>query len=297
MDYLAFLKYHLESDADITISVKPVYEHEAHQFGILKADNTGRITEFYEKPDNPELLKKLRVDNKLFERFNIDPGDRMHVASMGIYIFKKEVLFSLLENNTREDFGKEIIPDSLKKRKVFAYFFDGYWEDIGTIQAFFDAHLDFTTPVPKFNFYDEKYPFYTRPRYLPASKINQCQINHSVISEGCILLGSIIEQAVVGIRSYIDEGTFVQRSIIMGNARYEHIVERAANKKKKCPNLGIGKNCIIRNAIIDMDCRIGNNVQIINRDHQKEAEGPNYSIKDGIIIVPKGTVIPDNTII
>ncbi|RMH60452.1 MAG: glucose-1-phosphate adenylyltransferase [Calditrichaeota bacterium] len=297
MDYQAFLQYHIDTDADISIAVKPVYEQDATQFGILKTDNLGRINRFYEKPDDPKLLNELKVDRSLFSRFNIDPGDRRHVASMGIYIFKKDVLFELLKDNKKEDFGKEIIPDSLSTQKVFAYFFDGYWEDIGTIQAFFDAHMDFTTPVPKFNFYDEKYPFYTRPRYLPASKINQCQINHSVISEGSILLGSIIEQAVVGIRSYIDEGTFVQRSIIMGNARYEHIAQRQKNNEKHRPNLGIGKNCIIRNAIIDMDCRIGNNVQIINRDHQREAEGDFFSIKDGIIIIPKGTIIPDNTII
>ncbi len=297
MDYRSFLRYHVEKDADISIAVKPVFEKETGEFGILKTDGEGRITEFVEKPREKEVLDHFRIERPLFNEFNIDPGDRRHVASMGIYIFKKNVLFKLLENNKKEDFGKEIIPDSLKTQNVFAYFFDGYWEDIGTIRAFFDAHMDFTTPIPKFNFYDEKYPFFTHPRYLPASKINQCQINHSVISEGSILLGSIIEHAIIGIRSFIDEGTLVQRSIVMGNARYEHIVERDKNYSTNTPNLGIGKNCIIRNAIVDMDCRIGNNVQLINKDNQQEVREKLYTIRDGIIIIAKGTVIPDNTII
>ncbi len=297
MDYRSFLRFHIEKDADITIAVKPVHEKDAGEFGILKANKEGRITEFVEKPREKEVLDSLHIEETLFHEFHIDPGERRHIASMGIYIFKKEVLFKLLENNQKEDFGKEIIPDSLKKKKVFAYFFDGYWEDIGTIRAFFEAHMDFTTPIPKFNFYDEKYPFFTHPRYLPASKINQCQINHSVISEGSILLGSIIEHAVIGIRSFIDEGTLIQRSIIMGNARYEHIVERDRNQDSHTPNLGIGKNCIIRNSIVDMDCRIGNNVQLINKDNQKEVREKLYTIRDGIIIIAKGTVIPDNTII
>ncbi len=156
MDYRSFLRYHVEKDADISIAVKPVFEKETGEFGILKTDGEGRITEFVEKPREKEVLDHFRIERPLFDEFNIDPGDRRHVASMGIYIFKKNVLFKLLENNKKEDFGKEIIPDSLKTQNVFAYFFDGYWEDIGTIRAFFDAHMDFTTPIPKFNFYDEK---------------------------------------------------------------------------------------------------------------------------------------------
>jgi len=295
MDYRKFFNYHLSMDADITISVKPIFAHQASGFGILKADNDGWITDFYEKPTDPEVLEQYKIDPELFGHFQIEPQNRTHVASMGIYIFKKKVLFDLMQKTDKLDFGKEVIPENIMNHKTAAYFFDGYWEDIGTMRAFYEAHFEMTQPVPKFNFYDEQHPFFTNPRYLPASKIYNCQINQSLISEGCILLGSIIEHSVIGIRSYIDEGTFVQRSIIMGHARYETIEER--NREQGMPNLGIGNNCIIRSAIIDMDCKIGNNVHLINKDNLTEAEGDNYAIREGIIIIPKGAIIPDYTVI
>lgn len=283
--------------ADVSIAVKPIFAHEASEFGILKADTKGRITDFYEKPQSEEVLEEYKIDPALFDHFKTEPQGRTHVASMGIYIFKKDVLFKLLKDNDQQDFGREILPSSLSNKKVAAYFFDGYWEDIGTMSAFFNAHMEMTHPVPKFNFYDEDYPFFTRPRYLPASKINNCQINQSLVSEGCILLGSIVEHSVIGIRAFIDEGTLIQRSIIMGNTYYETIASRNKNRETGKPNLGIGNNCIIRNAIVDLGCYVGNNVHLINKDNQTEFEGENYSIKDGIIIVPKGAEIPDNTII
>jgi glucose-1-phosphate adenylyltransferase len=297
MDYKDFLENHIATNADISISVKPIYQHEVKEFGILKADKGGKITDFVEKPSEKEVVEKYTIEKELFDSFSINPEGRTHIASMGIYIFKKEVLFNILGGTTKEDFGKQIIPDNLKTHKVMSYFFDGYWEDIGTIAAFFQAHQELTFDVPKFNFYDEQFPFYTRPRYLPASKINNCQINHSVITEGCILLGSIIENSVIGIRSFIEEGTLIQRSIIMGNQHYETIDERNSNRSGNTPNLGIGRNCIIRNAIVDMNCHIGNNVHLINKDGAKNAEGELFKIRDGIIIIPKETTIPDNTII
>jgi len=295
MDYRKFFKYHLEQDAGISIAVKPIYEHEASEFGILKTDNQSRITEFYEKPTDPQVLEQYKIDPKLFSRFNLEAKGRTHVASMGIYIFKKEVLFELLEQSKAEDFGREIIPNSLGKKKLSAYFFDGYWQDIGTMRSFFEAHFELTKPVPQFNFYDESYPFFTNPRFLPPSKIYNCQINQSIVAEGSILLGSIIENSVIGIRSYIDEGTFVQRSIIMGNSWYESVIERNARKENASPNLGIGHSCIIRNAIVDLDARIGNNVQLVNKENKETEDGDNYAIRDGIIIIPKGAVIADNT--
>lgn len=297
MDYQKFFGNHLKMKADISIAVKPIPEYETSEFGILKADRKGWITDFYEKPKDPAILEKYKIDPQLFDHFKIETKNRSHIASMGIYIFKKEVLFKLLENSNQQDFGKEIIPSSLPKHKVAAYFFDGYWQDIGTMRSFFEAHMRMTHPVPEFNFYDENYPFYTRPRYLPASKINNCQINHSLVSEGCILLGSIVEHSVIGIRAFVDEGTLIQRSIIMGNTYYETIVNRNLNRETGKPNLGIGNNCIIRNAIVDLGCFIGNNVQLINKDNQMDVESDMYFIKDGIIIIPKGTIIPNNTII
>lgn len=297
MDYQKFFKHHVERNADISIAVKPIRREEAKEFGILKIDKNTAVTSFQEKPKKEEILDEYQVDAELFDYFQVEAAERTHLASMGIYIFKKDVLFDILSTTEKEDFGREILPESLKQFKVFAYFFDGYWEDIGTIQAFFKAHMDLTTPLPKFNFYDEHKPFYTNPRYLPASKINNCQINHSIISEGSILLGSIIEHSIIGIRSFIDEGTFIQRSIIMGNTYFETVADRERNRKDKQPNLGIGCNCIIRNSIVDMDCFIGDNVQLINKDNVNEVHSDLYSIRDGIVIIPKGAIIPSNTII
>jgi glucose-1-phosphate adenylyltransferase len=297
MDYQAFFQHHLKTNADISIAVKPITGQEAAEFGILKSDKKGLITDFYEKPKSDDILDAYKIDPQLFDHFKIEAKNNTHIASMGIYIFKKKVLVDLLKNSQHQDFGKELLPASISSHKVAAYFFDGYWEDIGTMRSFFDAHMSMTHPVPEFNFYDEHYPFYTRPRFLPASKINNCQINHSLVSEGCILLGSIVEHSVIGIRSFVDEGTLVQRSIIMGNTYYETLESRSRNRESNKPNLGIGNNCIIRNSIVDLGCYIGNNVQLINKDNQIDVETDLYFIKDGIIIIPKGTVIPDNTII
>lgn len=297
MDYSDFLDHHIRSQADISISVKPIFREEVKEFGILKANKKGKITDFVEKPLDKEVVDSYIIDQELFNHFDIKPEGRTHIASMGIYIFKKKILFDLLNKNKKEDFGKQIIPDSLKQHKVVSYFFDGYWEDIGTIGSFFQAHQELTYDIPKFNFYDEQFPFYTRPRYLPASKINNCKIDHSVITEGCILLGSVIENSVVGIRSFIDEGALIQKSIIMGHQHYETIDERNQNRNNQKPNLGIGRNCIIRNAIVDMNCSLGNNVHLINKDNVNVLDGELFRIRDGIIIIPKGTMIPDNTII
>ncbi len=297
MDYRKFFEHHQKTRSDISIAVIPIHEKEASGFGILKTDENGKITEFFEKPSDKEILNSYRIDRDLFEHFNIDPKERTHVASMGIYIFNKKVLFELLRDNAMEDFGREIIPASIKSKTVSAYFFDGYWEDIGNISSFFEAHMQLTKPIPPFNFYDEDYPFYTRPRYLPASKINNCQINHSIVAEGSIILGSIIEQATIGIRSFVDEGTLIQRAILMGNTRYESIREKEINRSNGIPNLGIGKNCVVRNAIIDMNACIGDNVHLINKEGVKETFQENYAIRDGIIIIPKGVRIPANTVI
>ncbi|TFG95847.1 MAG: glucose-1-phosphate adenylyltransferase [Calditrichales bacterium] len=297
MDYREFFNYHLKKKADITIAAKPIMGSEARGFGILKAGDDGRISEFYEKPEDDSILENFKVNRTLFNRFNIDHGQRDHIASMGIYIFKKKILFDMLKNNEMEDFGREIIPLSLKKARVFAFFYDDYWKDIGSIRSFFDAHMDLTMSMPEFNFYDEQHLFFTRPRYLPSTKFIDCRVNHSIVSEGAILLGSTIENASVGIRSFIDEGTHIERAIVMGNTRYETNAEKQDNWAKGVPNLGIGKNCVIRNSIIDMDVAIGANVKLINQEGVTEAFRDNYAIREGITIIPKGAVVPDNTVI
>jgi glucose-1-phosphate adenylyltransferase len=297
MDYRKFFDYHLRSGADISIAAKPIYEHEIKHFGILKADAEGKITDFIEKPQEQAIIDDYRIDPALFSTFEIEPLNRSHIASMGIYIFSKKVLFNVLEDNTLEDFGREIIPKSIRELNVFAYFFDGYWKDIGNISSFFEAHMDLTQPIPKFNFYDEEYPFYTRRRYLPASKVHNCHVNQSIIAEGSILLGSVIEQSIVGIRAFIDEGTLVQNSIIMGNSRYESVEDKRNNRAIGNPNLGIGKNCVIKRAIIDLDASIDDNVQLINKENVNEAFRDNYAIRDGIIIIPKGAKLSEYTVI
>jgi len=297
MDYRKFFDHHLLTGADITISVKPIYEHETSGFGILKTSPDGHITSFFEKPKDKKILDEYRVDQALYKNFNVESKDRTHVASMGIYIFNKNVLIDILNSNTMEDFGKEIIPASLKKYNVFTYFFDDYWQDIGNIKSFLEAHLDLTRSVPLFNFYDEQHRFYSRPRFLPAAKIINCHINHSLIADGAILQGSTIEDSIIGIRSYISEDCRIQRSIVMGNERYETIKERQNNDNLGLPNLGIGAHSDIRNSIIDLNVRIGHNVKLINKDGITETFQENYAIRDGIIIVPKGESIPANTVI
>ncbi len=297
MDYRRFFENHLKMDADISIAVKPIFRHEAKGFGILKTDEKGYVSAFYEKPQDDATLDEFSIPPEAFEKFNMEAQGRTHLASMGIYIFKKQVLFDVLADEKMEDFGHEIIPAAIKKYKVAAYFFDGYWEDIGTVRSFFDAHMELVQPVPRFDFYDEDFPIYTHPRYLPPSKIYNCQIHQSNVAEGSILLGSIIENSIIGIRSFVEEGTFIQRAIIMGNDRYDTIKTRRENAAKGQPNLGIGNNCVIRNAIIDINARIGNNVHLINKDNKEHEDGDFYAIRDGIIIIPKNTVVPSNTVI
>ena len=297
MDYRKFLDYHQRSGADITISVKPIHASETSEFGILKTASDGRITSFYEKPKEQSILDEYQIDPALFDNFQIESRNRTHVASMGIYIFSKKILFDVLEANTMQDFGREIIPDCLKKYTVCAYFYDDYWKDIGNIGSFLEAHLDLTRSVSEFNFYDERHRFFTRPRFLPAVKILSSQIHHSLLADGAILQGSMVEHSIIGIRSFVSEGAHIQRSIIMGNERYETINERIANDNNGIPNLGIGPNAVIKNSIIDLNVRIGANVKLINQEGVTETFQNNYAIRDGVIIVPKGETIPAGTVI
>lgn len=299
MNYKDFVHFHLEKNADITISVIPVEEKRVSELGILHVNDNLKIIRFVEKPKTKELKEGLRIPSNLQNVLKTKVGlkdSQTHIASMGIYVFKKEVLFQLLENSNEVDFGKEIIPRALSKYKVYAYPFNGYWEDIGTIGAFFDAHMDLTKELPNFNFYDEEKPIYSHPRFLPAAKINQADIQSSIISEGTIIDKSTIASSVVGIRSIIRENCYLERVIVMGNDYYENGREIFDRKKYELP-LGIGKNSIIKNAILDKNVRIGENVQLINKDHIQEGEFGDIVIRNGIIVVPKNTEVPHNTVI
>jgi len=299
MDYRQFVQRHRETGADITLSVLPIDERRASDFGLVKIDQSGRIINFSEKPKG-DALTKMQVDTTVLGLTPEQAQEQPYIASMGIYIFKKDVLTKLLKEGSRTDFGKEIIPDASGDHNVQAYLYDGYWEDIGTIEAFYHANLALTQqPRPPFSFYDEQAPIYTRARYLPPSKLLDCQITESMIGEGCILKKCRIEHSVLGVRARVEAGCVIQDSLLMGADFYEPFAERQSDCKTKEVTLGIGANTTIRRAIIDKNAHIGCDVKIINKDNVQEAEREDqgFYIKSGIVVVLKNAVIADGTII
>ncbi len=297
MDYEKFLERHYETNADVTVSVIPANYDDAQGFGLLKTDADGRIVEFKEKPKG-DALEAMRVDTTQFGLTAEESASRPFLASMGIYVFDYQKLVELLdEDKTRFDFGGEILPSAIEKLNVQAHLFDSYWEDIGTIRAFYQANLDLASPLPKFDFFNNDDPIYTRSRYLPPSKVHACDIDNSMISEGCILNGIYARSSIIGLRSRIDEGTRIENSIVMGADFFESLVELKNNVNNNRPHTGIGKNSVIRRAIIDKNARIGNNVQLINKNNVETLDDENgcFFIREGIIIVPKGAVINDGT--
>ena len=299
MDYRKFLQRHFETNADITVSVVPCRPDEAKDFGLLKTDDQGRIVEFKEKPTG-DALESMRVDTTKFGLSKEESEKRPFLASMGIYVFNYERLIEFLkEDESRVDFGKEIIPSAIEKFNVQAHLFKDYWEDIGTIRAFYDANLDLASPLPKFNFFNTEAPIYTRSRYLPPSKVQNSDIDTSMISEGCILNGVYARNSIFGLRSRVDVGARIENSIIMGSDFFESIEEIQNNISRSVPHVGIGRNTTIRRAIIDKNTRIGDNVQLINTNNIETADGPDgsYYIREGIIIVPKTAVVPDGTVV
>lgn len=300
MDYRQFVQRHRDTNADITISVVPMDERRASDFGLMKIDGSGRVVDFSEKPKG-EALKQMQVDTTVLGLDANQAKEQPYIASMGIYVFKRDVLIDLLKQSPeRTDFGKEIIPASAKDYNVQAYLFDDYWEDIGTIEAFYEANLTLTRqPQPPFSFYDEKAPIYTRARYLPPSKLLDCHITESIIGEGCILKNCQIQHSVLGVRSRIEAGCVIDNSLLMGADFYQPFAERNTNCETRQIPMGIGANTTIRRAIIDKNAHIGCDVQIINKDRVEEAEreSEGFYIRNGIIVVMKNAVIPDGTII
>ncbi|HJU53197.1 MAG TPA: glucose-1-phosphate adenylyltransferase [Pyrinomonadaceae bacterium] len=299
MDYRSFLARHFDTNADVTVSVIPCAAEAAEEFGLLKTDASGRITEFKEKPKG-EALESMRVDTSSLGLSADEAQARPYLASMGIYVFKYDLLVKLLaEDPTAFDFGRNIIPAAIDCCNVQAFMFDGYWEDIGTISAFYEANIDLTSRVPKFNLFDTDAPIFTRSRYLPPSKINECDIQDSIVSEGCIINTARINRSIIGLRSRIEAGARIEGSILMGSDYYQSIEDMRAELKAGTPRLGVGENAIIRRAIIDKNTRIGANVRLLNEGGVENADGDggNYFIRDRIIIVPKNAVIPDGTVV
>lgn len=300
MDYCHFVERHRETNADITISVIPIDEKRASDFGLMKINDNGRVIDFSEKPKG-EALKQMQVDTTALGLTPEEAKQSPYIASMGIYVFDKQVLVDLLKKAPDQtDFGKEIIPGSAQTHNVQAYLFNSYWEDIGTIESFYEANLALTQqPEPPFSFYDDNAPIYTRGRSLPPTKLLDCQITDSMIGEGCILKNCQIHHSVLGIRSRVEAGSVIQDTLIMGADYYQPPTDRKAQIERSGVPLGIGPNTTIRRAIIDKNACIGRDVQIVNKDHVEEAarEDEGFYIRNGIVVVLKNAIIPDGTII
>jgi len=296
MDFRNIIAEHVETEADITVSTIPVHPGQAAAFGIMQIDPSKRITRFVEKPKEASVLDSLRVDHAVQEQLGLGQKEDYLLASMGIYLFNREVVLKLLDN-THTDFGKHIIPAAISTHKVQAYIFQGYWEDVGTIQSYFEANLDLVSELPRFNFFDMSAPIFTRPRFLPASKINGGEISHAVISDGCIINKSNINQSIVGVRSIIEEGSTLNRTILLGCDYYESDSSIKQYAARGLPRIGIGRNTTIENAIIDKNARIGDNCRISPAGKPDKVDHKHYYIREGIVIVPKNGVIPHGTVI
>jgi len=301
MDYSLFVEHHRRTGADLTVAALPVTPAEAEGFGLMHTDEHGRIREFKEKPKG-EALASMRVDTSRFGLSSDQAGQRPYLASMGIYVFSRKTLFDLLNTNpTATDFGKELIPAALARGdNLQSFVFNDYWEDIGTIGAFYEANLALTDqPNPAFSFYDEKFPIYTRPRYLPPSKLLDTQVTQSIISEGSMLKSCSVHHCVLGVRTRLEDQVVLQDTLVMGADYFESAEERAVLRERGGTPIGVGKGTTVKRAILDKNARIGQNVTIVNKDHVEEADRPehNFYIRNGIVVVVKNGTIADGTVI
>jgi glucose-1-phosphate adenylyltransferase len=299
MDFQQLIKAHLATNADVTIAVLPVDRSQTAGLGICKLDENGRVTGFTEKPQREDQLTEVYTPAEWMARRGIVSHGRHFLASMGIYLFRRQALLDLL--NARPlatDFGREVFPRSISSHRVQAHLFDGYWEDLGTVRAYHEANLALASDQPPFDFHSPEGVIYTRMRFLPASRVSGAVLHQCLISDGCIIeAGADIAHCVVGVRSRIGQGVKMRDTVLIGADRYETEAERAANREKGVPDLGIGAGSVVQKAIVDKDCRIGRNVRLVNERGIQDAEGPNFVIREGIIAIPRGTVVPDGTVI
>ena len=288
MDFRSLLHQHIRAGADITLATTPVQRAAASDFGIMLSGPDRKITRFEEKPKEAAVLDELKLDRELLESIESKPDEELFQASMGIYVFNRQVLVDCLESNL-DDFGKHVIPQAIDERHVNAFIFKGYWEDIGTIRAFYEANLDLTNLEPQYSFFEANAPIYTHPRFLPGSKINGATLRQAIISDGCIISDAHIERSVIGVRSIIRSGATIRNSVIMGG---DHFEASAPAKSPDLPPIGVGRNCVIDRAIIDKNARIGDGVVITPEGKATNLDAANYYIRDGIVVVPKDAVIP-----
>jgi len=296
MDFREMVEQHVESGAEITVATIPVPRKECHALGIMQMDADRRIQNFVEKPKEAALLDPLKLPEEIRQQFGVKMEGDAFLASMGIYVFNRELIRELLDNPL-SDFGKHIIPHAINSRRVFSHIFEGYWEDIGTIRSFFEANLDLVSELPRFNFFDMSAPIFSRPRYLPGSKINGAHIEHALVTDGCIINDAHIKNTIVGLRTFVGAGTKLNRVIILGCDFYESEESISKFEREGKPRIGIGAHCKIENAIIDKNARIGNNVTISPAGKPESVDHELYFIRDGIVIIPKSTVIPHGTVI
>jgi glucose-1-phosphate adenylyltransferase len=299
MDFRRMVETHQSAKADMTIAVIPVGRGQAGAFGIMRLDDAGRIIDFVEKPQTDEALDRVRTPAEWIERKGIPARGRQYLASMGIYLFKREVLVELLNMRPAlTDFGKDVFPQSYRRYRVQAHLFDGYWEDLGTVKAYHEAHMQLASENPPFDFHSPGGTIYTRMRFLPASRIDGAAVEHCLISDGChVAPGARLSRSSIGVRSQIGRNVTLRDTVMIGADRYETDQEKRNNQALGLPNLGIGDGSVVERAILDKDARIGRNVKIINRRNLQEDEGEHYVIRDGLVCIPKAVAVPDGTVI
>ena len=291
MDFGKIVDQHIATGADVTIAAIPFPISKVEGLGLMRVADDLAITEFVEKPKDPAIIQGLAISEKLEARLADQSNEKHCLASMGIYVFSREVLREALDNSMK-DFGKEVIPALLGKKKLFSYIFEGYWEDIGTVKAFFDANLALAQPLPPFNFFDRSAPIYTHPRYLPASKVNKCNIDHVVLGDGCLVTDSSLKHCVIGIRSILGENSNLEDVVMMGADYYQTAAEVQADQAAGLPAIGVGRNCRITRAIIDKNARIGDGVSLSPEGKPDGDYAHGIVIRDGILCVTKSAAIP-----
>ncbi|MCE9532918.1 MAG: glucose-1-phosphate adenylyltransferase [Planctomycetes bacterium] len=299
MDFRQLVKTHLEAKADATIAVLPVKYEMASSVGIIGVNENGRIVRFIEKPQTKEKADECLTPESWIEKQGFVANGRNYLASMGIYLFKKDVLLKMLQSAPLEpDFGKHIFPRYYDSHPIHVHLFDDYWEDLGTIKSYHESSLALASDSPPFDFSDSKGVIYTRMRFLPAARVADAVLRQCLISDGCVVLpGTTIDRALLGVRCRIGRNTVLREAVIIGADRFESDEERENNRKNGRPSFNVGDGCVIERAILDKDCRVGNNVRITNHRNIQREDGKFYSIRDGIVVIPKGAEVPDNTVI
>lgn len=297
MDYRQMVKHHRETGAEVTVGVNVTEQERAHHFGLLALSEDGLISDFREKPKTREEQAGLEAPEPILQRFGIKSKQDVFLASMGAYLFNRDVLHRYMKETDQIDFGKQIIPDAIKRHKVAAFLHDGYWEDIGTIDAFYKSHMDFIAENPPFRFADPRSPVFTRARFLPVTRFAGGQLDRTVVADGCSIGRSILRKSVVGLRMQIGDHSTIEESILMGSDFYDPAPMPPWQTKEANIGLGIGRYCHIRRAIIDKNVRMGDNVKILNEGNVQNADGEFYYIREGIVILPKNAIIPNGTVI